>query len=178
MYAYTCIHICKYVCVRVYTYNFVETLSPGLVLLQLPHIPHWLWKWFGSFFSNVKTLTIIITIFQGGFEEDTRKVYAKYYLQIKMKSYYQITSLLVVSFWKHWKGKLVVMPTYFHLVYAQPTLMKALAWAISANPPSPCCCPHAMLCAEGDFRVVISELPISLRSCISNLWHDDLLLTL
>lgn len=130
----TYIHICVYLHI-LYIRYFVATVSPEPVLLYL-------WEWFGPFFFRVKPLTVTISIIQGGFEEDTRKMCVKCNLQTKMKQYdHWITSLLVTSFRKHYKGKLVAVPDS---VYSHPTLTKALSWAVSANSLSHCRCLHIL----------------------------------
>lgn len=151
----TYIHICVYLHI-LYIRYFVATVSPEPVLLYL-------WEWFGPFFFRVKPLTVTISIIQGGFEEDTRKMCVKCNLQTKMKQYdHWITSLLVTSFRKHYKGKLVAVPDS---VYSHPTLTKALSWAVSAIlwaiAAVSTFCP--LTWAEGDFRVVISEFPVPWR---------------
>lgn len=47
-----------------------------------PVIPHGLWQQF-ELFAIVKLLTVLISVIQGGFEDDMRKMCSKYNLQIK-----------------------------------------------------------------------------------------------
>lgn len=47
-----------------------------------PVIPHGLWQLLGLC-ATVKLLTVLISVIQGGFEEDRRKMLSKYNLQIE-----------------------------------------------------------------------------------------------
>lgn len=151
----------------IYTWFLLRLCFLGLFSSSYPTIPHYLWEQFGPF-SRIKPLTLIISIIQGGFEEDTRKMRAKYNLQTNMKPYYhrsphfwwfpfeniEKVSLLLCppslpplsltpppSWWKLWAG-----------------LSLQILWAHTAVSTL-----YPSTCAEGDFSVVISEFPFPLR---------------
>lgn len=130
-------------------------LIPGCKVFQLFLPLKAVWA-----FSRISPLTIRISVIQGVCEDDIRKMWAKYNMQTKIKPcYYWITSFVMLSFWKHWQGKLVVVFTDPH--HPLPDESFGLGYLYKSSvlkPPAPC--------AEGDFRVVISRVPHSFKKAV------------
>lgn len=145
-------------------------MSPAPWAWALPDTLPCLWEQCGLLLSRVKPLTVIISVIQGGFEDDTRKMCEKYNLKAKTKPYYYwITSFLVFSFWKHWKGKLVFMPpthslSSSHLRADEGSGLGCLCKSSERLPPS--WRKASAPCAGGDFRVVISQIPHSFKEAV------------